>query len=71
MNFSSDKLVKTGIIGAVIAVICCLLPPLAILFGFVGFFRNCWLSRFCSRTSHHYRRCDDWLWPVEKIKTVK
>ncbi len=37
MNFSSDKLVKTGIIGAVIAVICCLLPPLAILFGFVGF----------------------------------
>ncbi|MDA9009339.1 mercury resistance system transport protein MerF [Alphaproteobacteria bacterium] len=37
MNISSDKLLKTGIIGAVIAVICCLLPPLAILLGFVGF----------------------------------
>jgi mercuric ion transport protein len=36
MNISGDKLFKTGVIGAIIAVICCLLPPLAVLVGFTG-----------------------------------
>ena len=36
MNISGDKLFKTGVIGAIIAVICCLLPPLAVLVGITG-----------------------------------
>ena len=31
-----DRLLKTGIIGTIIAVICCLTPVLVILFGAVG-----------------------------------
>ncbi len=42
MSVSDDRLLKTGVIGAAFAAVCCFTPVLVVLFGVIGV--SAWLG---------------------------